>query len=127
MPCPKSHFPVYAVTVPSAETAIQESSFRGSMWEGCVSNGRCRKANGLASEAALKLTTSAPELFRKSRRETRKSRRETLMLFSRRHISESPAVCAGERSNGTGRLPGLHQFPGQMLPVFHPAQLWRSK
>src|SRR6478672_9461031 len=89
MPCPKSHFPVYAVTVPSAETAIHESSFLGSTWEGCVSNGPCTKANGLASETALKLTINAPEVFKKSRR-------ETLMLSSRQHIFESPASCARE-------------------------------
>src|ERR1044071_3214860 len=87
MPCPKSHFPVYAVTVPSDATAIQESSFLGSTWDGCVSNGPCANANGPASCAALKLTTNAPEVFRKSRRETRKSRREMLMLSSRQHIS----------------------------------------
>src|SRR5579864_2146319 len=120
MPWPKSHFPVYAVTVPSAETAIHESSFLGSMWEGCVSNGPCTKANGLASDAALKLTTSAPEVFRKSRR-------ERLMLSPRRRISESPVACAGERSNGTGRLPTLQQFPGQRLPVFGLVQLWLSE
>ncbi len=73
MPCPKSHFPVYAVTVPSEATANQESSFSGSTCDRCVSNGPWADAKGLIdvamNDAALKETTSAPEALTKSRRE----------------------------------------------------------
>src|SRR4051812_5341476 len=121
MPCPKSHFPVYAVTVPSDPTAIQESSCPGSTCERWVSNGPWAMANGENNDAALKLTISAPELFRNSRR-------EALMLFSlmlcwRRHIFESLSACEGGRSSGTKRCPGHRRFPGQRLQVFRPEQL----
>src|SRR6202034_4641103 len=69
MPCPKSHFPVYAVTVPSDETVIHESSFSGSTCEGCVSKGPCAMAKGSRNEAVLKHTTSEPEALIKPRRE----------------------------------------------------------
>src|SRR5437868_2851954 len=85
IPWPKSHFPVLAVTVPSAATAIHESSLVGSIWERWVSNGPCAFANGPAIDAALKLTIRAPELFRKSRR-------EQLMLSSSAHICGSLAA-----------------------------------
>src|ERR1700731_3045204 len=69
MPCPKSHFPVYAVTLPSDATASHESSFSGSIWDWCVSKGPCAVANGSIKAAVLKQTTSAPEALTKSRRE----------------------------------------------------------
>src|SRR2546426_109239 len=49
--------------MPSAPTAIQESSLPGSMCDVCVPNGPWAWASG-SSEAALKLTMSAPEVFR---------------------------------------------------------------
>src|SRR5215469_8360187 len=54
--------------VPSAFTASHESSCFGSMCESRVPNGPCPTSNGSISGAVLKLTTSAPQLFRKSRR-----------------------------------------------------------
>src|SRR5215210_5031893 len=66
MPCPSSHFPVYAVTRPSAPIAIHESSCSGSTCDRRVSNGPCPDANA-AVAMAPKLTMSAPD-FRKSRR-----------------------------------------------------------
>src|SRR5215469_9965334 len=118
MPWPISTLPVYAVTVPSAATAIQESNFEGSIWEACVSNGPWANANEVAREAVLKLTTSAPEPLRKSRR-------EKLMLSSHSHIYGLPAACVHARSSGTARRPGLHQSLHRSRLVFGPAPPWR--
>src|SRR3954463_7107313 len=54
--------------LPSAPTAIHESSRRGSMWDGCVPNGPCAPALG-RTEAAPNVTTRTPDVLRKSRRE----------------------------------------------------------
>src|SRR3954463_8628781 len=54
--------------LPSAPTAIHESSRRGSMWDGCVPNGPCAPALG-RTDAAPNDTIRTPDVLRKSRRE----------------------------------------------------------
>src|SRR5689334_19636007 len=69
MPCPSSHLPVYAVIVPSPDTAIHESSRPGSTCDARVSNCPCAKISSVSEASPLKATMSAPEVLRKSRRE----------------------------------------------------------
>jgi hypothetical protein len=69
-PCPSSHLPVYAVTRPSAPTAIQESSWLlpgPSMPCAATVSGVMSKSP--ASRAALNATTSAPDCLTNARRE----------------------------------------------------------
>src|SRR3979490_3553711 len=75
MPCPSSHLPVYAVTLPSAAIAIQEStSFKGG--EPAVPPAKLSWASAVPYvPAKLKVTINAPVLFRKDLRERPARRR----------------------------------------------------
>src|SRR5438270_11960246 len=101
MPCPKSHFPVYAVTVASAPMASQESSFFGSMWEGCVSNCPCALSDPSVNAAVVKLTIRAPPLLRKSRRECMLPVRSGIFSDGTEHASvcETTAQDAAESNS----------------------------
>src|SRR6202790_4448958 len=98
MPCPKSHFPVYPVMTASALTANHESSFSGSMWEGCVPKVPWPCLDSHLHDPELKLTIRAPPFCRNSRR-------ECVMLVLPRHTFEWPATCERARSSGTERHP----------------------
>src|ERR1700678_3314949 len=98
--------------MPSAPTANHESSFSGSMCEGCVSNGPCPCADSRLSDPALKLTTSAPQLCRKSRR-------DRVMLVVPRHTFELLATCVYERNSDTRCRPEHLESPDQMHPALH--------
>src|SRR5712691_5829199 len=69
IPCPNSHLPVEAVTVPSAAIASQASSCCGSTCEARVANGPCATPSGAVICTALTPTISAPVPFSTSRRE----------------------------------------------------------
>src|SRR5882672_9748927 len=70
MPCPSSHLPVYAVTLPSPAMAIQEStSFNGG--EPAVPPAKLSWASAVPyTPAKLNVTINAPVLFRKDLRES---------------------------------------------------------
>src|SRR5580700_172397 len=119
MPCPKSHFPVYAVTVPSDATAIHESSLFGSICDGCVSNGPCAMAKGSRKATPLKETISAPEVFTKSRR---------VIAFFMGGFSGSAlsrTSCAYGQSSGTKYSTSPREFPRRMPWELHPADFLR--
>src|SRR3954469_7214887 len=69
IPWPSSHLPVNALTVPSAPTAIHESSRPGSTCEARVSNGPCASAAAGSAATLLNATISTPACSRNSRRE----------------------------------------------------------